>query len=42
MTTDGSQMTGEGIVLYIMSVTGIVANGFAVLRLSQAFEDAAT
>lgn len=31
MTNDDSRMTGEGIVLYIMSVTGIVANAFAVL-----------
>lgn len=30
-TNDDSRMTGEGIVLYIMSVTGIVANAFAIL-----------
>ena len=30
-THDDSRMTGEGIVLYIMSVTGIVANAFAIL-----------
>lgn len=30
-TNDDSRMTAEGIVLYIMSVTGIVANAFAIL-----------
>lgn len=30
-TNDDSRMTGEAIVLYIMTVTGIVANAFAIL-----------